>query len=145
MGKFGTRDFSPFEIARPAAQFPFRALEVNLKWLVKSFSLPLKLTKHAKGGSKSVSYLDRSLPKWHGLEQLTSDVSPEIKSEGFEVCETNVVKDSSTYLLEVKSTVKDWEQVRKQLLNATIEGAGVKVRLMVVILVDMSTSRSVRK
>ncbi len=101
-----------------------------------SFSLPpLKVTRHAKGGSKAVTFLQSSFPKPLSSEPLsqeplTARAHPEeILTTGFELCDASV-EEPTAYELEMKASVRSWEQIREPIMRAVIEGVGRCVFLL---------------
>ncbi len=102
----------------------------------RSFSLPaLKLTKHNKSGSKSVSYLPRTTPN---KSAPITPILQEVQFEGSDdqsshqafsdrVTETRMLEEPTTYELEMKASVIGWEQIRRKLLGAVVEGSGMYV------------------
>ncbi len=101
----------------------------------RSFSLPpLKVTRHAKGGSKAVTFLQSSFPKPLSSEPLsqeplTARAPPEILTTGFELCDASV-EERIAYELEMKASVRSWEQIREPMMRAVIEGVGRCVFLL---------------
>ena len=94
-----------------------------------NFSLPaLKLTKHKQAGSKSVSYLPRELPRNPTTLQSQDQLQAMVTSS-MDGCsgmnETAPLEDATAYELEVKAAISGWEQIRRQMLDAVVEGVGM--------------------
>ena len=95
----------------------------------RSFSLPaLKLTKHNKAGSKSVSYLPRTLPRKSPSLQIQDQLQEAVTLcvDGcIEMSETPPLEEPTAYELESKAAIVGWEQIRRMMLCAVVEAGGM--------------------
>ena len=93
------------------------------------FTLPaLKLTKHHRSGSQSVSYLPRILPGHRQelpLVQTQEDNLQERNAIVDDLLPENGIPEVPTsYELERKSSIAGWNEVRKGILSAVTELSG---------------------
>ena len=91
----------------------------------RSFSLPaLKLN---KAGSKSVSYLPRTLPRKSPSLQIHDQLQEAVTlcvDSCIEMSETPPLEEPTAYELKRKAAIVGWEQIRRKMLCEVVEAGG---------------------